>query len=153
MSNLNDDNFVYGDITLTNNTGGPYVINSDTIGASGTGYTISSGGVGYTIGAADTNYTWTTGTTGIDWSIGSSNIRPSSGKVSILGPDADIEVNGRSLMNAIDALEQRLNIMVPNPELEKEWDELKELGDRYRALEKQCKEKGEMWAKLKEIKK
>lgn len=85
--------------------------------------------------------------------MGSSNIRPSSGKVSILGPDADIEVNGRSLMNAIDALEQRLNIMVPNPELEKEWDELKELGDRYRALEKQCKEKGEMWTKLKEIKK
>jgi hypothetical protein len=69
------------------------------------------------------------------------------------GDNADILVNGRSLMNAIDALEQRLNIMVPNPELEAEWDELRELGDRYRELERQCKEKGDMWAKLKEIKK
>ena len=64
---------------------------------------------------------------------------------------SDIDLR-EDIYNAIDALEQRLNIMVPNPELEKEWDELKELGDRYRALEKQCKEKGEMWAKLKEIK-
>ena len=140
MSNLNDDTFLYGDITL----------DSSTISISGSGntnpYVIGSGAVG-------TGYTWTTtGTNSIDWSIGS-NIQPNSGKVSIIGPNADIEVNGRSLMNAIDALEQRLNIMVPNPELEKEWDELKELGDRYRALEKQCKEKGEMWAKLKEIKK
>jgi hypothetical protein len=56
-------------------------------------------------------------------------------------------------MSAIDALEQRLNILVPNPELEAEWDELRELGERYRELERQCKEKGDMWAKLKEIKK
>ena len=65
----------------------------------------------------------------------------------------DIEINGRSLMDAIEALEQRLNIMVPNPELEKEWDELKELGDRYRELEKQCKEKGQMWTKLRKVNK
>ena len=147
MSILNDDyitltsdeDVVYSNITLTN--GGPYTIGSGTGGP----YTISSGAIG-------SGYTWTTGSNGIDWSVGS-NIQPSSGKISITGPSADIEVNGRSLMDAIDALEQRLNIMVPIPELEAEWDELKELGDRYRALEKQCKEKGEMWTKLKEIKK
>lgn len=135
MSNLNDDNFVYSNITLTNNTGGPYVI--------------GSGGTG-TLGPA---YTWNTGATSVDWSTRSANITAGSGKIMLNGIDADIEVNGRSLMDAIDQLEQRLNIMVPNPELEKEWDELKELGDRYRELEKQCKEKGQMWAKLKEIKK
>ena len=131
MSNLNDDDIVYSNITLTSNTGSPYVINSGAVGA---------------------GYTWATGTNSVDWSIGS-NIQPNSGKVVLTGANADIEVNGHSLMDSIRALEQRLNIMVPNPELEKEWDELKELGDRYRELEKQLKEKGNMWAKLKEIKK
>lgn len=130
MSNLNDD-VIYSNITLSNNLSGPYTINS---------------------GAVGTGYTWTTtGTNSIDWSIGTKVNQ--SGTIELQGQDADIVVNGRSLMDAIDALEQRLNIMVPNPELEKEWDELKELGDRYRALEKQCKEKGQMWTKLKEIKK
>lgn len=138
MSQSIDDDFLYNNITLTNNTSASITSNP---------YIVSSGSIGAT-GAAP--YTWTTGTNGIDWSIGS-NIQSNSGKVSIFGPNADIEVNGRSLMNAIDALEQRLNILVPNPELEKEWDELKQLGDRYRELEKQCKEKGEMWKKLKQM--
>ena len=133
QGNITLDNFALGNITFGGTSAS---INTSTIGITGTG----------------TGYNWANGTTGIDWSIGS-NIQPNSGKVSIMGPNADIEVNGRSLMNAIDALEQRLNILVPNPELEKEWDELRELGNRYRELEKQCKEKGEMWAKLKEIKK
>ena len=41
--------------------------------------------------------------------------------------------------------------MTPNPELEKEWDDLKKLGDRYRKLEKKCKEKAEVWNKLKSM--
>lgn len=132
MSTLNNDTFVYGDdITTISTTGSPYVINSGAVGA---------------------GYTWTTtGTNSIDWSVGTSITQ--SATMELKGKDADIVVNGRSLMDAIDTLEQRLNILVPNPKLEAEWDELKELGDRYRELEKQCKEKGDMWAKLKEIKK
>jgi hypothetical protein len=129
MSYLNDDNVIYGNITVNSNTS-PYVISSGAVGA---------------------GYTWATGTNSIDWSIGTKVDQ--SGTMELKGDNADIVVNGRSLMSAIDALEQRLNIMVPNPELEAEWDELKELGDRYRELEKQCKEKGNMWSKLKEIKK
>ena len=120
-------------------------------GPSGAVYSIS-GSAGSMLGAAGstiTGPTWTTGTNGIDWSVGA-NIRP-SGSIELRGDDADIKVNGRSLMDAIDALEQRLNILVPNPELEKEWDELRELGERYRELEKKCKEKGEMWKKLKQM--
>jgi flagellar motility protein MotE (MotC chaperone) len=48
-------------------------------------------------------------------------------------------------------LEERLNILVPNFELEKEWNELKELGDKYRALEAKFKEQSKMWEKLKEM--
>jgi hypothetical protein len=107
-------------------------------------------------------YNWTTNATNginaVDWggfTIGASinSTIGQSGLMELHGKDADIKVNGRSLMDAIDQLEQRLNILVPNPELEAEWDELRELGERYRELERQCKEKGDMWAKLKEIKK
>jgi len=69
-----------------------------------------------------------------------------SGKINLSGDNADIVINGVSLM---EILQDRLNIMVPNPELEKEWAELKRLGDRYRKLEKKLKEQGDMWAKLK----
>ena len=100
--------------------------------------------------ASTPNTVWTTNTA--DWSIASGGINQ-SGTIDLKGDNADIKVNGRSLMDAIDALEQRLNILVPNPELEAEWDELRELGDRYRELERLCKEKGDMWAKLKEIRK
>lgn len=95
--------------------------------------------------ASTPNTVWTTNTA--DWSISTSAAQ--SGTMELKGDNADILVNGRSLMDAIDALEQRLNILVPNPELEAEWDELRELGDRYRELERLCKEKGDMWAKLK----
>jgi hypothetical protein len=95
--------------------------------------------------ASTPNTVWTTNTS--DWSIGTSTTQ--SGTMELKGDNADIIVNGRSLMNAIDALEQRLNILVPNPELEAEWDELRELAERYRELEKKCQEKGDMWAKLK----
>ena len=124
-------------------------------------------GVDYTIGATGSTWTVGTGPTGINttWAMPnvsiSDNIYVSStwattsvsqsGQLDLQGDNADIKVNGRSLMEAIDALEQRLNILVPNPELEKEWDELRELGERYRELEKQCKEKGNMWNKLKTV--
>jgi hypothetical protein len=116
-----------------NVTAGPYTSGIDT---------------GNVMWTATPNTVWTTNTA--DWTIGPT---PQAGTMELRGDNADIVVNGRSLMNAIDALEQRLNILVPNPELEKEWDDLRELGDRYRELERQCKEKGDMWAKLKEIKK
>jgi hypothetical protein len=93
--------------------------------------------------ASTPNTVWTTNTA--DWSISTNQ----SATIDLKGDNADIRVNGRSLMDAIDTLEQRLNILIPNPELEAEWEELRELGQRYRELEKKCQEKGDMWAKLK----
>jgi hypothetical protein len=63
--------------------------------------------------------------------------------------DSDITVKGRSLTEFMDSVEQRLNILRPNPELEQEWDQLRELGEQYRALEKQLAEKSQMWKTLK----
>lgn len=124
-------------------------------GPQGPAYSISSVGGTGAVGANvvwatnTTGPTWTTGTNGIDWSIGA-NIKP-SGTIELRGEDADIKVNDKSLMKTLEAIEQRLALLEPNAEMEKEWDELRELGERYRALEKQCQEKSKMWKKLKSM--
>ena len=101
---------------------------------------ISGANVGYS------NTMWTTGLSGT-----SAADLNQSGKLSLQGTNADIDINGKSLMKTLEALEERLNMLVPNPELEKEWDDLKKLGDRYRKLEAKCKEKANMWNKLKSM--
>jgi hypothetical protein len=63
--------------------------------------------------------------------------------------NGDVRVKGRSLADFMEQVEQRLNMLQPNPELEAEWDELRELGERYRALEQKCNEKTKMWTRLK----
>ena len=101
-------------------------------------------------GANISNNMWTTNTT-TGWNGTSAADLNQSGKLSLQGTNADIDINGKSLMKTLEALEERLNMMVPNPELEKEWDDLKKLGNRYRKLEAKCKEKANMWNKLKSM--
>jgi len=72
-----------------------------------------------------------------------------SGKIRLDGPNADIEINGESLISMLRNIEQRLNILKPNPELESEWEELKALGDQYRKLEQYIKDKQATWDRLK----
>jgi hypothetical protein len=63
--------------------------------------------------------------------------------------DGEVTVKGRSLSEFMESVEQRLNILRPNPDLEAEWDQLRALGEQYRELEKQLAEKSQMWATLK----
>jgi len=94
------------------------------------------------------NAVWTTAGTGsADWSINNNR----SATIKLSGEDADIDLNGKSMKAWMEQVEQRLNILTVNPELEDEWAELKELGDRYRELEKLCKEKADIWTKLKSM--
>jgi hypothetical protein len=76
------------------------------------------------------------------------NIQP-GGKVHIQGENADLVIGDKSMKDWMEKVEERLNILTPNPEMEKEWDDLRKLGERYRKLEKKCKEKSDMWNKLK----
>lgn len=92
-----------------------------------------------------------TGGSGNFSTIGATVGNITNSSISLRGPQADIDINGRSLLKTLDALEQRLNMLTPNPKLEKEWDQLKKLGDRYRKLEKQCEDKAAMWTKLKKM--
>jgi len=70
-------------------------------------------------------------------------------KIRLDGAEADIEVNGWSLVDAIQKIEERLNILRPNPGLETEWEELRALGEQYRKLEQHIKDKQATWDKLK----
>ena len=97
----------------------------------------TSGSLGpFTIGSAGTNTSpWYSATT--------------SSKIKLDGTDADIEINGISLLKTMQEIQSRLNILQPNTALEKEWEELYELGRKYRELEQQIKEKQATWDRLK----
>ena len=148
FSNLNDTISVQGydyqtldlssSITMSSPTYtmSPMAVSMPTISIS----SVSGANVGYS------NTMWTTGLSGT-----SAADLNQSGMLSLKGTNADIDINGKSLMKTLEALEDRLNMLTPNPEMEEEWDDLKKLGDRYRKLEKKCKEKAKMWNKLKSM--
>ena len=100
-----------------------------------------------------TGYTYTTNTTNPFLATGSNPamVVNQSGSIDIQGQNADIKINGKSMKTWMEQVEERLNILTPNPELEAEWDDLRRLGNRYRALENKCKEKAQMWAALKKV--
>ena len=74
-----------------------------------------------------------------------------AGTLQLQGENADIIINGVSMSKRLDKICERLNILTPNATLEKEWDQLRELGEQYRALETKLKEQGDMWGKLKSM--
>lgn len=97
------------------------------------------------------SYTMTSGSSNnYNWNITSSPAAISqSGTMELRGANADIVVNGRSLTKTLDEIQARLAMLEPNPALEQEWNQLKELGDAYRKLEAELKEKARMWETLK----
>lgn len=108
-------------------------------------------GYTYTTSGTGTNLNWQNpGTNWLNSAVGAVTI-PSgkAGRLQLKGEDADIEINGKSMMKLLERIEDRLNLLEPNVELEKDWDDLRKLGERYRKLEKKCKEKAETWKKLK----
>ena len=63
--------------------------------------------------------------------------------------EGEVTIKGKKLSEMFNKIEERLAILHPNPELEDKWDELKELGKRYKELEREIIEKEQMWAILK----
>ena len=72
----------------------------------------------------------------------------SSGKISLKGDDADIDVNGVSLMDTLKTIQDRLNMLCPNPEMEAEWEELRAIREQYEAKLAECQEKSRAWKAL-----
>jgi len=109
--------------------------------------TISTNTNGYTIGSTGQVYT----TTGIGY--GNWN-NPPTVNISNTGIDmaagTDIKVDGKSLKQFMDNMEERLAILHPNPALEDRWEQLKELRRQYVEMEKDLLEKEKLMKILKE---
>jgi hypothetical protein len=70
------------------------------------------------------------------------------GKMRITGEDADIEINGISLKDTLHSLQERMAILEPNPALEAEFKELRDIRQKYIELERNLLEKKQMWDTL-----
>jgi hypothetical protein len=125
-------------------------------------YTISS-----TSSVSNSGIYWGTGASGIGSSgqvLTSNGTNTSWANISLADPDikgatlkvngdadfdGEVTIKGKSLTDMLDKIEERLAILHPNIELEDKWDELKELGKRYKELEQEIIEKEKVWAILK----
>jgi hypothetical protein len=74
-------------------------------------------------GGAGSGYTWGTAT------------QKTSGTIKLEGPDSDIFVQGKSMKAWMDAVEQRLCILEPKPELLEKYQSLKQAYEHYKTLE------------------
>jgi hypothetical protein len=83
---------------------------------------------------------------GIDTGV----IRP-GGTLTLNGEDADIKINGESVMETLRWMKERLAWLDVRSDLESEWQELRELGDQYRALVATIEDKVRMWDTLKKM--
>jgi len=70
--------------------------------------------------------------TGYSWQGSQAN---SSGTIKLEGPDSDIFVQGKSMKAWMDAVEQRLCILEPKPELLAKYDALRQSYEHYKTLE------------------
>jgi hypothetical protein len=74
-----------------------------------------------------------------------------NGRIDLKGANSDVILDGVSVRDTLAKIEQRLNILRPNPELETQWDQLRELGEQYRRLEAEIMQKQAMWDKLRHM--
>jgi hypothetical protein len=121
-----------------------YYINPSTYATSYGNITINNA---VTAATAATTYTpiWTTAATMPNaMSVGQ------SGRVDLKGADADITINGVSLAATLKLIQDRLGLLVPNLELEGQFDELRALSEQYQKLEAECREKMRVWNTLKD---
>jgi hypothetical protein len=121
------DNTMWSDVTTL-----PYTYNT-TVPAGG--YTVSTG--------AGSGYNWNT-TTSTNYTV------HIDGAGLTMKEGADIVVGGKSLIKAIEQIEERLCILHPNPSLEERWDKLKELREQYIEMERDLLEKDKLMKILKE---
>lgn len=142
----------YGAVPPDNSGTGTVIISSPDATATYTAssVTVTPKHANVTLGSGNgLTYTSGTGVTTGAWAP--TGAYASTGKMKLIGEDADIDINGKSLKDTLQALEHRLNILVPNPELEQEWSELQQLGDKYRKLEADLEEKARMWRALNKV--
>ena len=74
-----------------------------------------------------------------------------TGTLNLNGDNADIKINGESVMETLRWMKERLAWLDVRSDLEAEWEELRELGDQYRAMVSNIEDKVKMWDTLKKM--
>jgi len=77
-------------------------------------------------------------------------ITTGSGKIKLTGENPDIEIGEHSLMEILEGIRRQLALVKLHPDLEEEFEELRRIGDQYRAKEKELLEKRKVWETLKQ---
>lgn len=103
---------------MNNNFGGSYTIT--TAGTNGSGY--SNQYTNTTLGHAAGAYTFT--------------YPPSSAIIDVKGDDADIRINGKSLKEFMEKVEERLLILQPDPKKLEKYAALRKAYEHYKLMEK-----------------
>jgi hypothetical protein len=83
-------------------------------------------------GGGTTPITVTGGGAGVTYTA---NPWANNGKIKLEGSDADIFVQGKSMKAWMDAVEQRLCILEPKPELLTKYESLRQAYEHYKTLE------------------
>ena len=142
-------------INLSDDTMDTITISSNALGASGSSIAGTGlyWGMNGTSASPSLGQVYTTNGTSSGWGNISLAEPALNGATLKVNGNADFEgevtIKGKSLTDMIDKIEERLAILHPNPELEDRWDELKELGKRYKELEQEIIEKEKVWNILK----
>ena len=133
-------------ITLTDTGSSPtYTISSPGNVSGGLYWGLNSGSSGQALTSNGTNTSWANIT------LAEPDIKGATLKVNGNADfDGEVTIKGKNLSDMFEKIEERLAILHPNPELEDKWDELKELGKRYKELEAEIVEKEKIWKILKD---
>lgn len=92
------------------------------------------------------------GVNGIDWGAAAISASPIHNTLEVKGDanfDGDVKIKGKSIVDSLERIEERLAILRPNEELEEKWENLRGLRKAYMELEAEIKEKEKVWGILK----
>jgi hypothetical protein len=141
MTTPDNNDYLYDYDTIMNSTMNTITLGSTTNSTTGVTSGVYTTGIGgYTFGPSTTaNPIYTTGINGIDWTVPQSSLKVTGqaqfeSDVEVKG---DIKVDGVSLKESLLKIEERLLILRRNEKLEARSEELRELGEKYRALEQE----------------
>jgi hypothetical protein len=74
------------------------------------------------------------------WTTSGYNGTSPSSSINVTGEDADIVINGKSLSEFMTKMEERLAILVPDPDKLEKFVALKKAYEHYKLMEKLCHE-------------
>jgi hypothetical protein len=117
-------------------------VNTITLPSSSNTFTYSGATVGgiTTINNISNNSHWTTGTSGYQFNTTTPNTVHINNNGIEMAAGTDIKVDGKSLKEFMNKMEERLAILVPDPKKLEQFAALKKAYEHYKLMEKLCQE-------------